>query len=75
MAPMSFPPDRLSHRSRLAALLDHFATVKGPRDERRILQPLPEILFLVVCATIAGCDDRPDIAASVRRIWPSCADF
>ena len=50
-------------RSRLAALLDHFSTVEDPRDVRRILHPLPEILLLVVCGTIAGCDDCDDIAA------------
>ncbi|MGF6861182.1 hypothetical protein ABIE69_001753, partial [Rhodobacteraceae bacterium MBR-64] len=30
----------LPRRSRLAALLDHFAVVEDPRDERRILHPL-----------------------------------
>jgi hypothetical protein len=30
---------------------------------RRILHPLPEVLFLVVCGTIADCDDYEDIAA------------
>jgi hypothetical protein len=44
-------------------LLDHFAVVEDPRDERRILHPLPEILLLVVCGTIADCDDYEDIAA------------
>jgi predicted transposase YbfD/YdcC len=50
-------------KSRLAALLDQFAQVEDPRDVRRILHPLPEILFLVVCGTIADCDDYEDIAA------------
>ena len=50
-------------KSRLAALLDHFARVEDPRDVRRILHPLPEILLLVVCGTIADCDDYEDIAA------------
>ena len=50
-------------RRRLAALLDHFAQVEDPRDVRRILHPLPEILLLVVCGTIADCDDYEDIAA------------
>ena len=30
---------------------------------RRILHPLPEVLLLVVCGTIADCDDYEDIAA------------
>jgi hypothetical protein len=50
-------------KSRLAALLEHFARVEDPRDVRRILHPLPEILLLVVCGTIADCDDYEDIAA------------
>jgi len=60
---MTIPSESLARRSRLAALLDHFATVEDPRDVRRILHPLPEILLLVVCGTIADCDDYEDIAA------------
>jgi len=55
-------PAALSRKSRLAALLDHFAEVEDPRDVRRILHPLPEVLLLVVCGTIADCDDYEDIA-------------
>jgi predicted transposase YbfD/YdcC len=43
--------------------LDHFALVEDPRDVRRILHPLPEVLLLVVCGTVADCDDDEDIAA------------
>ncbi len=56
------PAEVLPLRSRLAALLDHFADVEDPRDVRRILHPLPKILLLVVCGTIADCDDHEDIA-------------
>jgi predicted transposase YbfD/YdcC len=55
--------EALPRKSRLAALLDHFAEVEDPRDLRRILHPLPEVLLLVVCGTIADCDDYEDIAA------------
>src|SRR6187200_1372942 len=55
--------ETLPRKSRLAALLEHFAEVEDPRDVRRILHPLPEILLLVVCGTIADCDDYEDIAA------------
>jgi predicted transposase YbfD/YdcC len=57
------PTETLPRKSRLAALLDHFAQVEDPRDVRRILHPLAEILLLVVCGTIADCDDYEDIAA------------
>jgi len=60
---MTPPTETLPRRSRLAALLDHFAEVEDPRDVRRILHPLREILFVVVCGTIADCDDDEDIAA------------
>ena len=56
-------PDDLPGQSRLAVLLDHFATIPDPRDVRRIAHPLAEILLLVVCGTIADCDDYDHIAA------------
>ena len=56
-------PDDLLGKSRLAILLDHFATIPDPRDVRRIAHPLAEILLLVVCGTIADCDDYDHIAA------------
>lgn len=49
--------------SRLAILLEHLGSVDDPRDVRRILHPLAEVWFLVVCGTIADCDDYDDIAA------------
>jgi predicted transposase YbfD/YdcC len=55
--------ETLPRKSRLAALLDHFAEVEDPRDVRRISHRLDEILLLVVCGTIADCDDYEDIAA------------
>lgn len=50
-------------RSRLRALLDHFATIEDPREPWRVAHPLPEVLLLSVCATIADCDDYETIAA------------
>lgn len=60
---MILSAETLPRKSRLAALLEHFAEVEDPRDVRRILHPLPEVLLLVVCGTIADCDDYEDIAA------------
>ena len=56
-------PGLLSEKSRLAVLLEHFATIDDPRDVRRISHPLAEVLLLVVCGTIADCDDYDHIAA------------
>ncbi len=55
-------PEPLPGRSRLAALLEHFAHIEDPRDVRRILHPLREVLLLAVCGTIADCDDYDTIA-------------
>jgi predicted transposase YbfD/YdcC len=53
----------LADRSRLAVLLEHLGTIEDPRDVRRITHPLAEVLLLVVCGTIADCDDYEHIAA------------
>jgi predicted transposase YbfD/YdcC len=49
-------------KSRLRSLLDHFAVIEDPRDPWRVAHPLPEVLLLVVCGTIADCDDYEGIA-------------
>jgi predicted transposase YbfD/YdcC len=43
--------------------LEHFRRIEDPRDVRRILHPLPEVLLLVVCGSMADCDDYENIAA------------
>ena len=60
---MTFSAQTLPRRSRLAARPDHFSHMEDPRDVRRILHPLPEVQLLVVCGTIADCDDDEDITA------------
>lgn len=67
----------LGEKSRLAALLEHFAEIKDPRDPWRVAHPLPEVLLLAVCGTIADCDDYDHIAtwgeahlAFLRRFLP-----
>ena len=44
-------------KSRLGALLDHFSRIEDKREPHRIAYPLSEVLLLVVCGTIADCDD------------------
>jgi predicted transposase YbfD/YdcC len=53
----------LGARSRLRALLEHFSAIEDPREPWRVAHPLPEVLLLVVCGTIADCDDYDTIAA------------
>src|SRR4051812_43323489 len=53
----SLPP------SRLKALLDHFGQIADPREPWRVTYSLPEVLFLVVCGTMADCDDSDAVTA------------
>src|SRR5262245_1935452 len=64
-------------KSRLRALLDHFSVIEDWRETWRVAHPLPEVLLLVVCGTIADCDDYEGIAdwgethlAFLRRFLP-----
>jgi len=64
-------------KPRLRALLDHFAVIEDPREPWRVAHPLPEVLLVVVCGTIADCDDYEGIAewgeahlAFLRRFLP-----
>jgi len=50
-----------SARPRLTALLDHFAEIRDTRQSCKVLYPLREVLFLVVCGAIASGDDYDDI--------------
>ena len=43
------------------ALLDHFARLPDPRQSAKVVFPLPEIMLLVLSATIAGCDDLVEV--------------
>src|SRR6202521_2522106 len=51
----------LSAKPRLRLLLDHFSKIKDTRQAWKVAYPLCEVLFLVVCGTIAGGDDYEDI--------------
>lgn len=59
---MSLATLAFSEKPRLRALLDHFAVIEDPREPWRVAHPLPEVLLLVVCGTIADCDDYEGIA-------------
>jgi hypothetical protein len=48
-------------KPRLRLLLDHFAGIKDTRQGCQVAFPLREVLFLVVCGTIASGDDYEDI--------------
>jgi predicted transposase YbfD/YdcC len=50
-----------SAKPQLRVLLDHLARIKDTRQSWKVAYPLREVLFLVVCGTIAGGDDYDDI--------------
>jgi hypothetical protein len=59
------------------SFLAHFAALRDPRQVAKVLYPVPEILLLVLCGTIAGGDDFTEIAlwgeehlAFLRRFLP-----
>ena len=52
----------VSQKPRLRSLLDHFSAIKDTRQPWKVMYPLREVILLVVCGTIADCDDYDDIA-------------
>ena len=46
----------MEQRSR-TALVAHFSALEDPRQQAKVLYPLPEIVMLLLCATLAGADD------------------
>ena len=52
--------------------LDHLAQIKDSRQSWKVAYPLREVLFLVVCGTIASGDDYDDIADWAKHICRFC---
>ncbi len=46
---------------RAKSLLEHFSEIMDDRQPCRVMYPLGEVLLLVVCGTMAACDDYDDI--------------
>ena len=74
-------------KPRIASLLQHFSAIADFREQWRVAHPLPEVLLLVVCGTIAAGDDYDEIVdwgnahlPFLRRFLPydwgiPCADW
>ena len=43
------------------SLIDHFAALEDPRQSWKVLFPLPEVLLVVLCGTLAGAEDFVEI--------------
>ena len=59
------------------SLIDQFAALEDPRQSWKVLFPLPEVLLLVLCGTLAGAEDFVEIRrwgqmhqAFLRRLLP-----
>ncbi|MEI9426055.1 ISAs1 family transposase, partial [Mesorhizobium sp. Cs1299R1N1] len=52
------------HSSRSLSILDHFSALSDPRQQWRVIYPLPEILLVVLCATLCGMEDFVE-----TRLW------
>jgi predicted transposase YbfD/YdcC len=59
------------------SLLDHFSALADPRQAWKVAYPLPEILLLVLCGTLAGAQNFVEIRqwgahklAFLRRLLP-----
>jgi predicted transposase YbfD/YdcC len=50
-----------SGKPRARSLLEHFSSIKDDRQPCKVMYPLSEVLLLVVCGTMAACDDYDDI--------------
>jgi len=48
-------------RAQLRLLLEAFSRIEDDREPCKVMYPLDEVLFLVVCGTICSCDDFDDI--------------
>lgn len=62
------------------SLIEHFAALEDPRQSWKVVYPLPEILLLVLCGTLAGAEDFVEIRrwggvnqGFVRRLLPYAA--
>ena len=48
-------------RPRAKSLLEHFSAITDDRQPCKVMYPLSEVLLVVVCGTMAACDDYDDI--------------
>ena len=53
----------------------HLSALDDPRQRGKVLYPLPEIMLLVLCATLAGAEDFVEIRQWGRQklnslAWP-----
>lgn len=55
------------------SLLDHFSALEDPRQAWKVTYPLPEVMLLVLCATLAAAEDVVEIRRWGRETLTFCA--
>jgi len=48
------------------SFLDHFAALRDPRQAWKVVFPLPEVLLVVLCGTLAGAENFVDVCRWAR---------
>jgi hypothetical protein len=44
-------------------LLGHLGALEDPRQASKVVYPLRDVLLVVLCGTLSGCDDFVEMAA------------
>jgi predicted transposase YbfD/YdcC len=67
----------MAQSAKARSLIEHFSALEDPRQSWKVTYPLPEVLLLVLCGTLAGADDFVEIRlwgtqnlAFLRRFYP-----
>ena len=57
----------------MSEVLDLLSTVEDPRDQEKIVYPLPTLLFICICSIFCGADSWDDIVVFTesRKTWLS----
>ncbi len=55
----------------MSEVLELLSTIKDPRDQEKIIYPLPTLLFIAICAIFCGAESWDDIVtfAESRKKW------
>ncbi len=57
------------------SLLECFAVLEDPRQAAKVLYPMPEIILLLLSATLAVPTTVSKSSSGAGSSWPSCAAF
>src|SRR5215210_4782177 len=61
MGPLEAARYPMAENGGARSLIDPFAVLADPRQSWKVVYPLPEVLLLVLCGTLAGAEDFVEI--------------